>query len=100
MIPPLPPEALILEIDLLILRPFELEDEDLAIALWCGPDLMRYVDAPDTPQIVRDTLPNVIRWGQGAASGRGASVSARPDKKSARCFCGPCQWMPARWNGR
>jgi len=47
MIAPLSPEALVLETDRLILRPFALNDTDLAVALWCDPDIMRYIGAPD-----------------------------------------------------
>lgn len=69
MITPLPPEALVLETERLVLTPFELDDTDLAIALWCDPEIMRYVGDPDDPQDVRDIMPTIIRRGAGGRIG-------------------------------
>ncbi|MEM6480655.1 MAG: GNAT family N-acetyltransferase [Pseudomonadota bacterium] len=69
MITSLSTQELVLETERLVLRPFELEDVDLAIAMWCDPEVMRYVGDVDDPQEVRDFMPTIIGRGAGGRIG-------------------------------
>lgn len=69
MIEPLSPAELLLETDRLTLCPFDLDDEDLAISLWCDPEIMQYVGDLDTPEIIREIMPKVIQRGAGGRIG-------------------------------
>ncbi len=69
MIDTLPPGTLVLETQRLRLRPFTLSDEDLARALLCDPQVMRFVTDPLTPAEVAAHMPNAVRRGAGGRIG-------------------------------
>ncbi|MEM7076935.1 MAG: GNAT family N-acetyltransferase [Pseudomonadota bacterium] len=89
MITQLTPDALVLETERLILRPFDRSDEDLAIALWCDPEVMRYVGDPDPVQELRDFMPTVIRRGAGGRIGTWSVARRDTGHRIGECFLLP-----------
>lgn len=70
MIPPLPPEALVLETERLRLRPWLDTDADLAHTLLTDPRVMKYVTGdPMTPEAVTQSLPDIVKRGAGGRIG-------------------------------
>jgi len=61
----LPPEGLVLRTARLELRPLTLEDEDLAVALFTDPEVVRYVCDVYTPEAIKVHRPCEIERGAG-----------------------------------
>jgi len=53
----MPPEDLVLRTERLELRPLTLEDEDLTVALFTDPEVVKYVCDVYTPEDIKDHLP-------------------------------------------
>ena len=68
-VPQLPPENLVLRTPRLELRPLTLEDEDLAVALFTDPEVVRYVCDVYTPEAIKDHLPVEVERGAGGRIG-------------------------------
>ncbi len=66
---PLGAKQLVLETDRLRLIPFSLDDLDIARALLCDRDVMRYVADPMSPVQVAEQMHNYIRRGAGGRIG-------------------------------
>ncbi|MDC0343690.1 GNAT family N-acetyltransferase [bacterium] len=69
MISPLPEKDLILETERLWLRPFGAEDEDIAQAVLCDPEVMKYVADPMTPEAVHEHMSHAVKRGAGGRIG-------------------------------
>ncbi len=65
----LPPDALVLETERLVLRPLTMADEDFARALLCDPKVMRYVGATMTSEAVARLMPDLTKRGAGGRIG-------------------------------
>lgn len=89
MIQKLAPEELVLETERLYLRPFTLEDTDIAIALWCDPEVMRFVGDVDEPHDVRAIMPTVIRRGAGGRIGTWVICRKETEEKLGEVFFWP-----------
>lgn len=68
-VPPLPPEDLVLRTARLELRPLTLEDEDLAVALFTNPEVVKYVCDAYSPDEIRNHLPVEVRRAAGGRIG-------------------------------
>jgi RimJ/RimL family protein N-acetyltransferase len=70
MIDPLPPQALVLETERLLLRPMTRADEDIAARLLCDPKVMHYVtEEPLTADEVAEHMQNAVKRGAGGRIG-------------------------------
>jgi ribosomal-protein-alanine N-acetyltransferase len=69
VIAPLPPEALVLETERLRLTPFTRDDQDIATAVLCDPDVMAFVSEPETPESVAAHMADAVKRGAGGCIG-------------------------------
>lgn len=74
MINPLPSAALLLETPRVTLRPYAVEDLDIARAVLCDPEVTKYVCDPMTPQRVEEVMPDITRRGAGGRLGMWCAV--------------------------
>lgn len=68
-VPPVPPEDLVLRTERLELRPLTLADEDLAVALFTNPEVVKYVCDVYSPDEIQDHLPIEVRRAAGGRIG-------------------------------
>jgi ribosomal-protein-alanine N-acetyltransferase len=69
MIEPLPDAALVLETPRLRLAPLVMEDLDIALAVLCDPEVMRYVGHAMTPEAVVAHMTDAVKRGAGGRIG-------------------------------
>ena len=89
MIPALPAEALVLETRRLRLTPYTADDVDIAKALLCDAQVIRYMGAADTEDTVEGHMSDAIRRGAGGCIGFWC-VSQRDSGRKI----GDCNLMP------
>jgi RimJ/RimL family protein N-acetyltransferase len=62
-------EDLTLETERLVLTPIASEDEDIAKAVLCDPEVMRFVGDPETPASVEEHMKDAVKRGAGGRIG-------------------------------